>query len=409
MIGIGTGIGLQQFGGASPIGTIFDILTSDLSDLSDFTSTLDGSAAAVLDSGLIKITGAPATSFGGAYLRYDGYTTGLQKYKYTVWVTRVTAPASFEGFVLNLLSSLTTGTPRRNDGFVHLNNDGGAGDGQGYRYFNNTAVLTPNSFSGSPLVPAVAISPADDFEISIEASLAAAGATYTMTIKNLTAVSEDSGALTYTYTTTSGQLDLSTVFFGFGTTGGTHHVSRFKLETTELKNPDFLVRGDSMTAGYETSSIVETYVEKLKVLNPGKTFTKVARQNDRPSTAVEGQAEIELINARRAILFIGTNEVVDVSAASALASYASLVAILVATGMAEESIIHVNCIPRGPGNDAQIVAFNSGLASTYTNVVDLYSLVTDGSGNIQGVYTIDGVHLNDAGNTVAANAINTLI
>jgi len=396
---------------AAAMGEIFSIDFSTLANLNDFTEVNSGGSSYTLDSGYLKISGTPTSSFGLNALMYDGWVTGLENWTLTIDYIIKDHTTNNAGITGTYKYDASVGAIRR-DSYVHYRRSGNAADGDGYRYFNDTSVLTPNTFSSNPLVAGGTVTVDDTYRMTITRTSTGSSARFTMKIENLDNPEENEGFLEYDYNSVAGQLDMSSSKLGIGTIGGTHWVTNMTFSSTDQKNVDYLVIGDSMTAGYTTTTIADRWLDEVKAANPSLTFTKTACQNDGPDTAVNKNDEITLINASKAILWIGTNQAVQEGSGAALASFSTLMSNLSTAGIPESDCIIINAIPRN--GDSNIIPFNSGLSSTYTSatIIDAYSEADDSGspGNIKAAYDSgDGVHGNDAFNTWISGQINALL
>lgn len=396
MYGYGYSIPFRRSGGITPseIGTIFDVQTSALANLNDFTISQDGTTAITLDGGYIKITGSPAASIFPLdnYIQYNGWVTSLETWTLSMDFIIKSYISSDQGIILGWRNDTSIST-NRSDWYIHYRRSGSTATGDGYRYFNGTTTLTPNTFNTNPLTAEITPVVDNQYRMTLVRSVTATGARFTLTIADLTAGTSNSGSIDYTYANTSGQLDMSGSKFFISTTGGTHWVSRLKFETTEKKNPHYILVGDSMTAGYNASVRANHWVELLRSGFPAKTFTKRAAQGDKPATVVNGNSEVQLIAANKAIIWTGTNEVIASGSAVALASYATMYANLQASGVTE--FIHINALPRA--GSANINTFNAGLASAYSGdvIIDANTEANDGANNMKLIYSADTIHGND--------------
>ena len=393
------------------LGDLFNIDFTTLSDLNDFTEVNSGGSSYLLDSGYLKISGNPSNSFGLNALMFDNWVTGLENWTLTMDYVIKDHAAANAGITVTFKQDSSVGTTRA-DSFVHYRRSGNAADGDGYRYFNDSSVLTPNAFSSNPLVAGGTITVDDTYRMTLTRSSVGGSARFTLKIENLDNPEENEGFLEYDYSNTSGQLDMSSSKLGIGTIGGTHWVTNLTLSSTDQKNVDYVVIGDSMTAGYCTTALTDRWLDEVRVANPSLTFTKTACQNDGADTAVNKNTEISTINASKAIIWIGTNQAVQESSGAALASFATLMSNLNSAGISESDCIIINALPRG--GDANIIPFNTGLSSTYTSatIIDAYSEADDAGspGNIKAIYSCgDGVHGNDAFNTWISGQINSIL
>lgn len=400
---------LSSGASAQAIGDIFDIDFTTLANLNDFTDNSDGSNTYTLTGNGLEITGTPTTSFGGSYILYDGWVTGLENWVFEMWVTVKSDPASFEGVTINVEADPSLGTlgARRKQAFVFLRNNGGSGDGQGYRYDNYSSDLTPNAFPASPLVAAVAPSVDDEYKITLTLSASGSSSVFNMDIENLTSPASNNGDLSYTFANTSGKLDMSSSKFGIGSTNGTHWVTRMKLSSTDQKNVDYIVIGDSMTSGYCSTTLADRWLDEVRAANPSLTFTKTAKQGDRPDTAVNKTAELQLINASKAIIMIGSNQVISEGDALTRVDFEAMTDVLEAAGISRSDMIIINVPPRG-GNTA-INTFNTWLSTEYSTatIIDVNAEFNNGSDAMSVTYDCgDGIHPNDAGQTWISGQVN---
>lgn len=379
------------------IGTIFDVHANELLNLNDFTIVKDGGTAITLDQGYIKITGSPATPIFNPtldnYIQFNGWTTGLETWTLTMDFIIKSYVAADEGIILGWRNDSTI-TTARSDWYVHYRRSGSTATGDGYRYFNGTTTLTPNTFNTNPLTAEVTPVVDNHFRMKLERSMTTTGARFTLTITNLTTGASNSGSIDYTYQNTTSQFDMSSSKFFIGTTGGTHWVTRLKLESNDYKNPNVVLIGDSMTAGYNATLRANHYVELLRAALPSKVFTKSACQGDRCSTVSAKLSEIALINATTANLFIGTNDAASLGAAAAIANYDAMYADLVSIGITD--FVHTTPLPRQ--GLAAMLTLRNHIIATYTNVVDAYAEADDpgNPGWIKASYTADDIHGNDA-------------
>lgn len=400
--------GIQAGASAEAMGVLFDIDFTALANLDDFTEVNAGGSSYTLTGNGLEITGTPSTSFGGNCMMYDQYLSGLQNWVLEIDFIVKSHSAGNEGVIVSFKGDSTIASPR-NDSFVWYRNTASGGDGDGYRYFNDSSVLTPNTFISNPLVDAVAPVVDDTFRITITRSMDSVGALFTMKIENLTTPSENSGSLGYTYVNTSGQLDMNTSKFGVGTIGGTHWITNMKLSTTDQKNVDYITITDSMSA-YCGSAQSNNWFELVKAANGSKTFTKTGCQSDKPSTALNKSAELQLINGTKAIIMIGSNQVISDGDALTRVDFEAMTDILEAAGITRANMIIVNVPPR-LGN-ADIPTFNTWLSTEYSasSIVDVNTEFNNGSDSMSVTYDCgDGIHPNDAGHTWIADEINLLI
>lgn len=408
MFGIGNGVGLQRLGGNSlpaPVGTIFDIDTSTLANLDDFSITKSGSTSIVLDGGYIKFSGIPAV--GPVYpltnrILFDNYVTGLSEWEFSFDYIVKSYGTAAEGVCIGFYSDPSLPF-KRDDWYIHWRDSNDASfDGKVWATQQGTGAN--NAFATST---AVTNAIDDEYRLTLNYN----NGVFTVTIQNLSESESVTGSVyTYTYSYPWSAADMSSSKMMIGHLAGECWVSNLKLTSTKLKNVDYLVLGDSMTMGYGTTALTDRWLDEVEAANPLLTFTKSACINDEASTCVNKSAEIALINAKKAILFIGFNEVVNNGFTTARNSFISLTALLNSNGISNENLIIINVPPYN--GDADIDTFNTWLGSTYTtsDIIDVNTEFNNGSGFLSATYDAgDGVHPNDLGNTWISGEVNLLV
>lgn len=379
------------------IGDILDIDFSTLANLDDFTTSFDGTTTAVLDAGVLKISGTPATLLPVDNVIFNNYITGLENFVFSFDFIIKTNTNANEGVAIGFQADTASiPLPLRRDVYYHFRNTSSGLTGQTFRQFNS---VTPTMFLS-------AIAPVIDDEYRF--TMTKVSNEFTIKLENLTNPNSTDASITYTYANTTGDLMNSSSNLGIYHVGGEHWIKNFKLSSTDLKDVDHIVIGDSMTQGYCSTILSDRWLDEVKSANPSLSFTKSAAQNDGPDTAVNKNDELVLINGSNAILFIGTNQITQEGSTAALASYATMYTNLQAAGVT--SFIHLNALPRL--GDTDINVFNSQLAITYASdiVVDLNVIFNDGSDSLLAIYDCgDAVHPNDAGQTVISDAVNAVL
>lgn len=382
------------------IGTIFDVHANELLNLNDFTINIDGATSITLDQGYIKITGSPAVSLFPLdnYIQYNGWITSLETWTFTLDVIIKSYTNADQGVIAGWMGdSSIPAANKRSDWYVHYRNSSSAATGDGYRYFNGTTTLTPNTFNTNPLTAEVTPVVDNHFRFTIVRSMTTTGARFTLTIRNMTTGLENSGSLDYSYQNTTGQLDMNSSKFFIGTTGGTHWITRMKLTSSEIKNPNWVWRGDSLTAGYNATLRANHWTELVRAANPSLTFTKLACQGDRALTASNAIAELQLLDVTKAGVWIGTNDGVA-SSGTAIANYDAMITAMISAGITE--FVHTTPLPRL--GLAIMLTLRNHIIATYGSlaghtVIDIYTYADDPSnpGHLNPVYTSDNVHGND--------------
>ena len=384
-----------------PIGTIFDIDTSTLANLDDFTITQDGSTSIVLDGGYIKFSGTPAV--GAAYpltnrITYDNYVTGLDKWTLEIDFIIKSVTTSLEGIACGFYSDPTLAF-KRDDWYWQFRDSDNASNGDMIISLNGNTpdqVLTNSSMD-------VAVD--DEYRYTLDYN----NGSFDITIQNLTKSQTESGNRTYSYSSTSPP-DMSSSLFFIGHIAGEHWVSRMKLSSTSLKNVDYVVLGNSITQGYVTTSLSDRWLDEVKAANPLLTFTKSACINDKPATVTNKSVEVNLINSQKAIIAVGINGIIADGEMNTRIDYKAMTDMIEASGISRENFIIINVTPFN-GN-SEIPIFNSWLATEYSTstIFDVNTEFNDGSDFLKAIYDSgDGLHPNDAGNTYISDQINLLL
>lgn len=409
-------------GGPAPsqIGTIFDYnfkdgtklllgASSSLTDLTDFTEVNPGGSSYTFNSGVgVDISGTATNSFGQNALMLDTYLSALQQWEYKIYFRLGSYISSYEGIIGTIKGdSASIGSLARKDSFIYLRNDGGAGNGDGYRYFNDQNVLTPNTFNTDPLTASLTPNTSDLFCMTITRSMTLTGALSTLKIENVTNPAEQTGTIDYLYSSTSGQLDYNTSKFGFGTTAGSHTVERITLTSTELKNPDYLVITDSMAA-YSATSRPNNWFQETKSNFSSLTFTKSGAQDDEPETILNKLMELSLIAPTKGVILdIGINQIRSEGDANTRVDYKAATDWIEANLGITRADIHLFNVAPFMGN-TDVVSFNGWLSTEYSdaNVYDSFSLLTDGADALDpSVNSGDDLHLNNTGHTIKSNLL----
>lgn len=387
------------------IGTIFDINTSDLANLDDFSVTTTGTTAISLDSGYIKFSGIPAV--GPVYpltnkILYDGYVTGLPKWTFVIEYIVKSYNTSAEGLCTGFFSDVSLPF-KRDDWYIHWRDSNDAS-------FNGKVWATQQGTGANDdfaTTTAVTNAVDDEYRMTLDYD----NGLFTVTLENLTQAESESGSIyNYTYAYPWSAVDMSSSRMMMGHLSGEHWVSKIKLTSTEQKNVDYIVLGDSMTMGYGTTSLSDRWLDEVVAANPLLTFTKSACINDEPETAVNKADEINLINASKAILFIGINGVIQDGDASTRIQFEALTDVLESAGIDRSDMIIINCPPYD-GNGA-MNTFNTWLDGEYTTatIIDVNTEFNDGSDYLDATYDCgDGIHPNDLGNTWISDQVNLLI
>ena len=390
-------------GGGTPspsqIGEFINIDFTNEANLNDWTAFTDGTTAFTLDGDYVKITGSPSGLFPlDNYLQYDR-VLGLENLSLEVDFVIKSYGATNGGFAVGIIGDDTiSGTPRSN-WYYHFRNTGSGITGEVYRSLNGTSTVLKMTNAITPVVDSTYTFKLDKIDNE-----------YQITLTRTDVVETDSGSETYTYSNTSGTLTLPSAKFFFGTVDQDTWVSDFRVSSTSLKDIDYILVHDSIGAGYCSTANSNRWLDEVEVANPSLSFTRSGGQGDKISTANKKTLEYSLVNASKAILHIGTNSVVSAGVPTSTADYDTLVTNLIAAGVTE--FIHISALPR-LGN-ADINTFNTHISTNYNSgihtYIDVNTTMNNGSDELDAAYDCgDGVHPNDAGQTVISDAVNLVL
>lgn len=385
--------------GPSQIGEFINIDFSNEVNLNDWTANTTGTTAFTLDGDYVKITGTPSGLFPLTDRLTYNTTMGLQNLSFEADFEIKTYGATNGGFIVGMIADDTiSGTPRAN-WYYHFRNTGSGLTGEVYRSLNGTSTVLKMTNAITPVVNGTYTFKLDRIDNQ-----------YVITLTRSDVSETDTGGETYTYMNTSGTLTLPSGRFFFGTIDQDTWVSDVRFSSTSLKDVDYILVHDSIGAGYCSTANSNRWLDEVQTANPTLSFTRSGGQGDKLSTANKKTAEYSLVNANKAILHIGTNSVVSDGVPTSTADYDTLVTNLISAGVTE--FIHVSALPR-LGN-ANINTFNTHLSTNYNSgihtYVDVNSTFNDGFDSILAMYDCgDGVHPNDAGQTVISDAINLVL
>lgn len=184
--------------------------------------------------------------------------------------------------------------------------------------------------------------------------------------------------------------------------GGSHTIGQFKYTLLDQKAIDLLLIGDSIT---QLQGSPYRAITKIS-----ERFEATVECNAQPS-AVCGDinvSEAALYTATNVLLFIGTNDVANSGVSTAQTNYSNLVTALAGIGYSTTNgnLKFATLLPRG---SSIYNTFNTWLISTYgiSNVIDLNSVLSDGSVSLPTKYTNDAIHPNPMGSLLIADRIAT--
>jgi lysophospholipase L1-like esterase len=196
--------------------------------------------------------------------------------------------------------------------------------------------------------------------------------------------------------------------------GGTQVVTSFSLSTNEITDPDIILTGDSRVVGLSNITVPKRRYASLfgasianKVMVWAKGGNTVANLNSmfpEIATQIKGNKKTYIV------LFIGVNDAISLNT---LATFQTDILSLLQKAEAANMIpilVKVAYVSSGYANaaaiNALIAAQNAWLETLSYNIFD-ENTITTSAGALNGAYTTDGVHLNDLGNAVDAEALKT--
>lgn len=386
-----------------PIGDIYNIDTSTLADLSQFTTVTTGTTAFTLDGGYIKVTGTPAALLPVVNLIYQSVygMTGLENWTFSFDFIIKSLTTADHGVGIGLEND-SSAVGLRKELFYYYRRSGNASNGRTFRQIDSS--MSPTAFT-------TALSPVIDR--SYRMSLIKTCNSISVKVEDITTPDSEvcvQSQVLFDFSNTTGvQLFTKSSRPFICHVGGEHWISNIRLQSQDVKNGDVLICGDSIPDGYCGSNRWASFFHTLTEDNPTLSFTRSSGQGDYVSSLVNKAAEIQLINAGKIILFIGTNQVITSGAASAQASYTTLYNNLLSYGYAPTDIWHCEALPRG--GSAAINTFNTYLNTTYgAQVIALNAYFNNGSNAMKtNLSNPDLIHPNDMGHAYIASQIQLIL
>ncbi len=346
------------------------------STLGDFTN--NGSTSSVV-SNKIQFSGGAGTFTQSLDL---ATYTNLEKWKMTAKVLVGTKNGTSYGFGMGVRSTNSYGLTN-SLGRFDMSNGGSSGT-----LILNTG--TANTSVGTS--SAISFSVSDYILLTVERdvdSLIVSAFNYT----TKTAVQR----VAYQWTNASPFIH-NTGRFAIFSLGGTFTVDSLSIESNEIKYAPLMVIGDSKTQLYYASTFANRYGFLL-----GKIYTPTvisAGGSDRTADVVNRLPEILALRPKNVTLAIGSNDIRSgVSSATYFANYANIVNTLHASGI---NVWHTDLFYETSISQATL---RNHITATYSadSIIKVYDIME----KTPSVLNADGVHPNDAGNQVIANAINS--
>jgi lysophospholipase L1-like esterase len=200
----------------------------------------------------------------------------------------------------------------------------------------------------------------------------------------------------------------NTGYFCINALGAVNEIYNFKAVGNDLKNPDVLWRGDSITAGYFAGSIGARFGNQS--INQKTAFCVLAGASDKTAELLLNINELLLIRPKVCVLMIGGNDVFySVPDATMKANI-----ILGCQKMRAKGIRIIHCLST-PRDIVDVTALNTWIKATFSSVdtvVDTYTPLWSGTGTgLNALYQSGdaGVHPNALGNWVISQTVSPFL
>lgn len=351
---------------------------------SNYTSTIV--TASIVANQLVT------TNAGGTFnatVAYSGYGyTQLNSWTQTVdWIAPSVAALSFLG--VGVIGKALSGTTAIQCGL--LISAGGASST--VRIYRNGVLQ--DSVAGMAVVAGNVM----------RTTVAYNGATYTVTVNNITAGTSASITTTLATSGVGGGAIQGLGWFSLFPFQGIATVTNWTCTTNELKYADYAFVGDSITQVSSASSISNCFAI-LTGTAKNKTILKLAGSNNRTADIINNLPEIIAFRPKRVFLMIGGNDIAfGVATLTWQANYNAIIAALTAESI---PITHLYATPRTPTNITPVNTFINGLGVAK---IDTYTPLWSGTGTSANpiYYYTDEVHPNNAGHLLTSQTIVAVI
>ena len=312
-------------------------------DTSDFTAF--GNATAVMSGSKINI----GTTTNGSYENYItlGNTTGLNKWKSTIEIKVINAPAATTyGLGLGLRSQHATPAHRihfvSTIGLATASNNIYMIQGVGYNIIGTSA--TSFSFSQNDII-----------RLTVEQDLDIITSTFFNVTTGQVLVES------YTYTLPLNPFPCNTADFAIHMLGGTYEMQSMKLETKDWEKSKVMFVGDSKTNGFQGDSFLGSFPQQFNTLIGG-----VADNSGGKDTTDEVLLKIpEIIDLapQKVVLNIGSNDKrFGKSFVQWQTNYDSIVTQLEAAGITVYHLLQLN-----ESSGLFFTDYNNHITTTYTS------------------------------------------
>ena len=187
--------------------------------------------------------------------------------------------------------------------------------------------------------------------------------------------------------------------------GGTNtEITNWEVSTAAIKNADFIGIGDSNMHGMYASSNSDRWFEKA-MTTAGKSFNILAASSDRSIEVVKRLPEIIALSPKAVVLSIGRN---DLANAIPLATVQNNINTIISTLEGAGITVYLAGVIASNTNVSALQNFYSSKSNIKINSFAATKSAT--SNSLAPTYNSgDGIHLNQAGNTMLANLLLTLI
>lgn len=244
-------------------------------------------------------------------------------------------------------------------------------------------------------------------QIKYELTMSRNGWIYTAT--NLTTNTPYTSS--YLFPTASSPIIANCVKYQISNAGGSYSINSFKIESTQYKNIEFAILGDSISKWYYASTVNNRYFELIKSGSRlPLEFGNFSAPGLKTSDALLSMYEVINVKPKYAMLLMGTN---DAGQGVSVATYqANMISVYNEFIKNNINVIICHCVPN---NNVDITPYNAVLNSTnFPKAFIISSTFTDlkaavGNGLDDTYNSGDGTHLNDLGNSRISTTIRTAI
>jgi len=192
--------------------------------------------------------------------------------------------------------------------------------------------------------------------------------------------------------------------YGLGSLGGNFTISNYSVKSYDRKNLDMLFVGNSIAKGYYTTNSYNRFANIF-----GRYYNIQVGANCGPGNKIENINTNEPITLapKNITIELGTN---NVSSGDNTTTFQSKLTTLVNSFTSAGYVLGSNLFIETllPRNSNDVTPYNSVINSLYASsgaVIDLYSAFLGSGTGINGIYSPDGLHPNDAGHQLYADVL----